>query len=270
MRREMFGSLVVLALFTVTVVTADEAKDKNGKDKATIAKVDAKKGTIALTTKDEKGNDVEKTFALADGAQYLDSDGKTAKIDAFSEGDHVRVIQKDGKITELKKCLNRTHATITKVDATDNTVAVTMKDKDGKEVKKTLKLAEGITYFDNNGKPSKIDSFQMGDHVLFSEKDGKVTELKKGIEHTKAKLTKVDASNGTVSAMVKDRNGDDAEKTFYLTDDVEYIDSTGEVATFQVFQSGDEVLIFESEGKIKELNKDTTPKKTADKKVSAK
>ena len=38
---------------------------------------------------------------------------------------------------------------------------------------------------------------------------------------------------------------------------------------FEIFQSGDEVLIFESEGKIKELNKDTTPKKAADKKVSA-
>ena len=270
MRRKMFGSLMVLALFTVTVVAAEETKEKNSKDKATIAKVDAKKGTVALTTKDEKGNNIEKTFQLADGAQYVDSDGKSAKIDAFAVGDHVRITEKDGKISELKKCLNRTCATITKVDVKESTVAVTMKDKDGKEIEKTLKLADGATYFDNDGKASKIDAFKTGDHVLFSQKDGKITELKKGIEHSKAKITKVDANKGTVSAMVKDRNGDDAERLFFLTDDIEYIDSTGEVATFEVFQSGDEVLIFESEGKIKELNKDTTPKKTADKKVSAK
>ncbi len=270
MRREMFGSLVVMALFTVTAVAADDVKGKNSKDKATIANVDAKKGTVAVTTKDEKGNSVEKTLHLADGAHYEDSDGKSAKIDAFTVGDHVRITEKDGKITELKKCLNRTCATITKVDAKDSTVAVTMKDKDGKEVEKTMKLAEGATYFDNAGKPSKIDSFKMGDHVLFSEKDGKITELKKGLEHSKAKITKVDADKGTVSAMVKDRNGDHAERIFFLTDDIEYIDDTGEVATIEVFQSGDEVLIFESEGKIKELNKDKTPKKTADKKVSAK
>ena len=268
---EFYGPLRTAQKSTkVGVTTATANKTKNAEDKATIAKVDAKKGTVALTTKNDKGNYVEKTFQLADGVQYLDSDGKSAKIDAFGEGDHVRVTQKDGKITELKKCLNRTHATITKVDAKDSTVAVTMKDKDGKEVEKTLKLAEGVTYFDNNGKSSKIDAFQTGDHVLFSEKDGKITELKKGIEHSKAKITKVDTNKGTVSAMVKDRNGDDAERIFFLTDDIEYIDSTGEVATFEVFQSGDEVLIFESEGKIKELNKDTTPKEAPDKKVSAK
>jgi len=253
-----------------SVAAADTTKDKNAKDKATITKVDAKKGTVALTMTDEKGNHSEKTFQFADGVQYVDSDGKSAKSDAFGAGDHVRITEKDGKITELKKCLNRTCATITKVDAKDSTVAITMKDKDGKEVDKSLKLAEGVTYFDNNGKPAKIDAFQKGDHVLFSEKDGKITELKKGIEHSKAKITKMDANKGTVSAMVKDRNGDEAEKTFYLTDDIEYVDSTGEVATFDVFHSGDEVLIFETEGKIKELNKDTTSKKAADKKVSAK
>ena len=270
MRREMFGSLVVLAFLTVTVVAAEGTNDKNGKDKATITKVDAKKGTVAVTTKDEKGNSVEKTFQLADGAHYVDSDGKSAKIDAFAVGDHVRMTEKDGKISELKKCLNRTCATITKVDAKDSTVAVTMKDKDGKEIEKTLKLAEGATYFDNDGKASKIDSFKSGDHVLITEKDGKISELKKGKEHAQVTITKADPEKGTITVKMKDPSGKEVEKTFYLTEDFESIDSTGEFAAFDIFQSGDEVLLIESEGKIKEVNKDPKQVKAADKKVSAK
>jgi hypothetical protein len=65
--------------------------------------------------------------------------------------------------------------------------------------------------------------------------------------------------------MMKDRNGKKVEKTFYLTEDAEYIDDTGRVATIDVFQSGDEVLIVESEGKITELKKDAKEKKTGDK-----
>ena len=63
---------------------------------------------------------------------------------------------------------------------------------------------------------------------------------------------------------MKDRAGKEIEKTFYLTEDAEYIDSTGKVATIDIFQSGDEVLIVESEGKIKELKKDTTKKRVGE------
>jgi 3-dehydroquinate synthase class II len=270
----MFGSLVVLSLVAAGVMGADEAKGKSAKDqkhdKATITKVDAKKGTLVVTTKDANGKDVEKTLQLAEGAKFIGSDGKAAKIDLFQSGDHVRMVENDGKITELKRCSDRIHATIGKVDAAESKVAVTMKDPEGKEVEKTIKLASGAKLFDNNGKAAGIDTFKKGDHVLLTEKDGLVTEMKQGVEHSKAKITKVDSDKGTVSAMVKDRNGNDAERLFFLTDDIEYIDSTGEIATIEVFESGDEVLIFESEGKIKELNKDETPKKSADKKVSTK
>lgn len=81
--------------------------------------------------------------------------------------------------------------------------------------------------------------------------------MKKDKEHTKATITKMDAKKRMVSVKMKDKEGKDADKTFYLTEDAEYFDSTGKVAVIEVFQSGDEVLIIENDGKIKEMKKDT-------------
>ena len=72
-------------------------------------------------------------------------------------------------------------------------------------------------------------------------------------------ITKVDARRGTVTVKMEDKNGMDVEKLFQLTEDVEYLDSTGRVATLDVFQCGDEVLIIEMEGKLKELKRATLP-----------
>ena len=80
--------------------------------------------------------------------------------------------------------------------------------------------------------------------------------------HAEATITKVDAKDGTVTVKMMDKEGKEVEKTFQLTEDVEYIDTTGRVATLDVFQSGDQVLFIESEGKIKELKKDTKHNKT--------
>jgi len=78
-----------------------------------------------------------------------------------------------------------------------------------------------------------------------------------------ATITKVDAQKGTVNVRMKDKDGKDVERAFQLTQDVEYLDSTGVVVTLAVFQVGDEILIIESEGKIKGLRKsgarDRTP-----------
>lgn len=126
------------------------------------------------------------------------------------------------------------------------------------------------TLFDSDGKAAQIDSFQPGDHVVITEKDGKIKELKKGKEAAQAKITKVDAKKGTVTVMMKDKKGKEVEKTFQLTDDAEYADSTGRVATIDVFQSGDEVLIIESEGKIQELKKDAKGKAAANDKTPLK
>lgn len=254
------------ALLAVGLANAD-SKDKGNNDKnhdkATITKIDSKKSTVTVKMKAQDGKEVEKTFTLAEGAEFFDSHGKPVKIDAFQSGDHVRITERDGKITELKKGKEHAHATITKVDARKGTVSVRMKAGNGKKTEETLQVADGAKYFDNNGKPVKLDAFEEGDHVQITEKDGKISELKECREHARAKITKVDAKKGTVTVRMKDEKGKEVEKTFYLTEDAEYVDSTGAVATIDVFESGDDVLIIESDGKIDELNKDS--KATADK-----
>jgi hypothetical protein len=70
-------------------------------------------------------------------------------------------------------------------------------------------------------------------------------------------ITKVDPREGTVTVKMEDKKGKEVEKIFHLTEDVEYLDSTGRVATLDVFQCGDAVLLIEMEGKIKELKRAT-------------
>ena len=69
-----------------------------------------------------------------------------------------------------------------------------------------------------------------------------------------AKITKVDAKNGTVTVKMQEK-GMEVEKTFKLAEDIEYADSTGRVATIEIFTSGDLVLMVESEGTITKLTK---------------
>ena len=71
-------------------------------------------------------------------------------------------------------------ATITKVDAKAGTITLKMKDKDGKDVEKTFKLAEDIRYLDSTGRVAAIDVFQSGKDVLIVEQEGKLKEMRKG------------------------------------------------------------------------------------------
>ncbi len=66
----------------------------------------------------------------------------------------------------------------------------------------------------------------------------------------KATITKVDQKNHSITIKMKNKEGKDVEKTFKLTEDVEYLDSTGRVATLDIFRSGDDVLVIEREGKL--------------------
>jgi hypothetical protein len=75
---------------------------------------------------------------------------------------------------------------------------------------------------------------------------------KKGHEAT---ITNVNAKKGTVTVKMKGKNGKEVEKTFKLTEDVRMFDSTGRAAVIDVFQSGNEVLVIEAEGRLRELHK---------------
>jgi ribosomal protein S1 len=158
--------------------------------------------------------------------------------------------------TANKKAKNgdEMHATVTKVDAAKNTLTVEWKDKEGKEETKTLTLTNDVKVADENGKTITLESLKAGDHVAITEHNGKVAEVerRKGHRH-EATITKVDAKNGTVTVQWKGKNGKEEEKTFALTGESRYLDSTGREAAMDIFRSGNEVLVVEEQGKLVQM-----------------
>jgi hypothetical protein len=89
-----------------------------------------------------------------------------------------------------------------------------------------------------------------------------------------AKIVNVDTKKGTVTVQMPDKNGKETKKTFHLTGEVRYLDSTGRVAAADIFRTGDYVLVVEEEGHLKQIrqkgahdthNKDTNKKDTSKK-----
>jgi hypothetical protein len=56
----------------------------------------------------------------------------------------------------------------------------------------------------------------------------------------------------------KSTTGDKATKTFRLTEDMEYIYSSGRVVTLDVFRAGDRVLLVEEEGQLRGMRQPST------------
>jgi hypothetical protein len=79
MLRTLICTLVVAAL----CLSASAAGTKDKKDekmtKATITKVDAKKGTITVKMTDDKGTTTEKMFELTGEVLMFDDNGKAIK-----------------------------------------------------------------------------------------------------------------------------------------------------------------------------------------------
>jgi len=157
------------------------------------------------------------------------------------------------------------HATITKIAPQKDSVTVKLTDKSGKQQEKTFQISKDTELRGSTGKTAKIDDFETGDDVVLTQKDGKLTEIKESDEAT---ITKVDPNAGTVTLKMKDQNGKDVEKVFRLTEDAEYLDSTGRVARLDVFRSGDQVLVIEGEGHITGLKK--SDKKSGDSATASK
>ncbi len=167
------------------------------------------------------------------------------------------------KAADKNKNENEATATVTKVDAKKNTLTVTMKDKNGKEEEKTITVTNDVKVVDANDKTATLDSIKAGDEVTLTHRDGKLVEIererakgatgaKTGHKH-EATITKVDSKNHTVTVQMKDKNGKEVEKTFTLTGESRYLDSTGREAAMDVFQSGNEVLVVEEEGRLVQM-----------------
>jgi hypothetical protein len=103
------GTSVVLALLVVGLALAQERqadqKGQQGKPtQATITKVDPAKNTVTLKMRDQTGKDTERTLNLKDdNIRLYDEGGKLATADRFKTGTQVWVIEKDGKISELRQ-----------------------------------------------------------------------------------------------------------------------------------------------------------------------
>ncbi len=82
-----------------------------------------------------------------------------------------------GKATAGQAQKKGHEATITKVDAKKGTITVSMKDKTGKKVEKTFKLAEDVRYFDSTGRAARIDVFRAGNQILVIEEAGRLREI---------------------------------------------------------------------------------------------
>jgi hypothetical protein len=108
MFQKLLCAFAVLALCVMGALADKDTKDtKDTKDKkqseAKIVKVDAKKGTVTVKMKDKDGKETEKTFTLAEDIRYLDSTGKVAAVDVFTSGDWVLIVEREGKVHEMKK-----------------------------------------------------------------------------------------------------------------------------------------------------------------------
>lgn len=171
--------------------------------------------------------------------------------------------QSDSQAKDAKQCF---HATISKFDSENGKLTVTCYDKSGQSHDKTLQLSQNVAFKDDSGKTAERSDFKAGDHVAITEQDGKVTEIK---EINEAEITKVDPIAGTVTLKMEDKNGKETERTFHLVREAEYIDSTGRVASLDVFRSGDKVLCIEAEGRIQSMKK-SDDSKSAGKTASSK
>jgi hypothetical protein len=106
------GSATILMLLTVGLALAqdkagqfkDKDKDKAGTPtKAMISKVDPTKNTVTLKYKDRDGKEMERTFELKGDVKLYDEAGKVITIDAYRVGNQVLVIEREGRILELRK-----------------------------------------------------------------------------------------------------------------------------------------------------------------------
>ena len=85
--------------------------------------------------------------------------------------------------------------------------------------------------------------------------DNKEKKDKDSAKPTNVTITKVDAKKGEITVKGTDEQGKSREKTFQLTKDVRLLDETGRMVNIAVFESGNEALVVESAGKLRELRR---------------
>ena len=151
-----------------------------------------------------------------------------------------------------KQSRDRTQAVVSDVDQQAGTITVSTADQGGKKQTKTLHIGKDTKLLASDGRTTKLEAFRPGDNVCITKQNDRVTEIRK---HAEATITKINPKAGEITVKMPDRNGKEIEKTFKLVEDAEYLDSSGRVAVLDVFKSGDDVLMIESEGMVQAMKK---------------
>jgi uncharacterized protein YigE (DUF2233 family) len=71
-----------------------------------------------------------------------------------------------------------TKATIVKVNPTQNSITLKMKDKNGKEVEKTIELKGTVKAFNEKGEATRVAVFREGNTLYVVERNEQVFELR--------------------------------------------------------------------------------------------
>ncbi len=107
MSRWFFVAVPLIVLTAAGVASADEKGRKDNNDQkyatGTITKVDAKNGEITVKFHDARGKEAEKTFHLSKEVRLLDETGRVAAVDVFESGSDVLVLEREGRLQELRR-----------------------------------------------------------------------------------------------------------------------------------------------------------------------
>jgi len=156
------------------------------------------------------------------------------------------------------------YGTVVKVDADKHSVTLKVRSRDNKEQEKTVELKEGVKLIGPDGKEDKeahfLKELHAGDHVLVTEKEGKVVEVRDLPARPRGSfgtVVKVDAASHTITFKVRGRDGKEEEKTVTIKEGVKLIGEDGkedkEAHFLKELKPGELIQVTEREGKVVEV-----------------
>ncbi len=104
MLRKLLGSVVAVMLVVGAASAADNKADKkaNRPAQGTVTKVDADMGTLVVSIKTKDGAQ-EKTLTVTSEFKLSAGKDQTFKLSDLKAGDTIAVVEKEGKLVELRK-----------------------------------------------------------------------------------------------------------------------------------------------------------------------
>lgn len=177
------GEHVLIARQEGKVISVRDLPHRPHVTHGTVVKTDTGKDSIAVKVKARDGKEQDKTIELK-GVKLIGKDNKVAKLTDFAAGDHVLLVEREGKLEAVRELPPMPHmvlGTIVKEDAAGHAITVKVKGRDGKEQDRTITL-KGIKLIGEDGKETKEEVFlkdlNEGEHILIIEQEGLVVSVR--------------------------------------------------------------------------------------------